>query len=53
MPVTAKLFQFGNSQAVFIPAQRRFEVVQDVEAVRHGDERVCAMLGVRLTAVHA
>jgi virulence-associated protein VagC len=40
MSVTAKLFQFGNSQAVRIPARLRFEGVQEVEVVRRGDELV-------------
>lgn len=40
MTVTAKLFQFGNSQAVRIPARLRFEGVQEVEVIRRGDELV-------------
>lgn len=40
MTVTAKLFQFGNSQAVRIPARFRFEGVQEVEVIQRGDELV-------------
>ena len=40
MSTTAKLFQFGNSQAVRIPARLRFEGVQEVEVIRRGDELV-------------
>lgn len=40
MSVSVKLIQFGNSQAVFIPAQLQFEGVQEVEVIRRGDELV-------------
>lgn len=40
MSVTAKLFQFGNSQAVLIPVHLRFEGVREVEVIRHGGELV-------------